>query len=282
MIRKVGVAGGGLMGAGIAQVAARSGHEVLLLEVDDTLLAAGLGRIGTWLDKALAKGKLSESERAETLSRLRGTTRREDLADRDLVVEAIVEKLPAKRELFTALDGICRAECIFASNTSSLSITELAAATDRRERFLGLHFFNPVPVMKLLELVRTVDSGEAALAEARAFGERLGKTVIEARDTPGFVVNRLLVPYLLDAIRALEAGVASREDIDAGMMLGCGHPMGPLSLVDFVGLDTTHHVAEIMFAEFKDARYAAPPLLGRMVQAGYLGRKSGRGFYEYD
>ncbi len=281
MISKVGVIGGGLMGAGIAQVAAQSGHEVILLEVDDELLNAGVSRICKWLDVAVAKGKLSEKGQADTLARLRGTTSRDDLADRELVIEAVSENLDSKQELFAALDGICRPECIFASNTSSLSITELAAATERRDRFVGLHFFNPVPVMKLIELVRTVDTSEETFIAARAFGDSLGKTVIAAGDTPGFVVNRLLVPFLLDAIRALESGVASKEDIDAGMALGCGHPMGPLALVDFVGLDTTLHVAEILFAEFKESRYAAPPLLRRMVRAGYLGKKSGRGFYSY-
>ena len=282
MLEKIGIAGGGLMGAGIAQVAAASGFEVLLLEVDAARVAAALAGIGGRLDREVAKGRLDAAGKAAALTRLVGTTRREDLADRDLVIEAITEKLPAKRELFAALDAICRPECIFASNTSSLAITALAAATQRRDRFVGLHFFNPVPVMKLVELVRTEAASEATFAQVRAFGESLGKTVVVAKDTPGFVVNRLLVPYLLDAIRALEAGVASKEDIDAAMKLGCGHPMGPLTLLDFVGLDTTQHVAEIMVAEFKDSRYAPPPLLQRMVAAGHLGRKSGRGFYSYD
>lgn len=282
MIETVGVAGGGLMGGGIAQATAAAGYRVLLLEVDDARLEAAIAGIGRRLAGAVAKGRIEEPARRESLARIGGTTRPEEFAACELVIEAISETLPAKRELLAALDGLCKPACIFASNTSSLSITELAAATRRRDRFVGLHFFNPVPAMKLVELVRTVDTSEATAATARAFGESLGKTVVAAADTPGFVVNRLLVPYLLDAIRALEAGVASREDIDAGMRLGCGHPMGPLALVDFVGLDTTHHVAEILFAEFKDPRYAAPPLLKRMVQAGYLGRKAGRGFYRYD
>ncbi len=282
MIEKLGVAGSGLMGAGIAQVAAQSGYEVRLLDVDEERVADGLARIEMWLGKAVEKDKLSEADKDAALARIAGTTRLEDLETCTLIIEAITESFEAKRELFTALHDICGQDCIFASNTSSLSITELGAASGRPERFVGLHFFNPVPVMQLVELVRTLDSADEVFAAAKTFGESLGKTVVVAQDTPGFVVNRLLIPYLLDAIRALEAGVASKEDIDAGMMLGCGYPMGPLTLVDFVGLDTTQHVAEIMFAEFKDARYAAPPLLRRMVQAGRMGKKSGRGFYDYE
>ncbi len=281
MINKVGIVGCGLMGAGIAQAAAQGGFETIMVDIDADLVANGRTRIDKSLAKGIDLGKLDEATRDETLARLSGSTDRNDLADCDLVIEAITEKLGAKHELFTALDKLCKPETILASNTSSLSITELSAATSRRDRFVGLHFFNPVPRMLLVELIRTVDTSDTTFEAAQAFGEAIGKTVIAAGDTPGFVVNRLLVPYLLDAIRALENGVATKEDIDAGMMLGCGYPMGPLALVDFVGLDTTLHVAEILFAEFKESRYAAPPLLRRMVRAGYLGRKSGRGFYEH-
>jgi len=282
MIRKVGVVGCGLMGSGIAQVAAQSGMETRMLDVSDERVALGRGRIEKMLAKAVEKGKLEEAARAGILGRLEGGTDLGALADCDFVIEAIIENLDAKKELFGKLDGLCKAETIFASNTSSLSITEMGAATRRPERFVGLHFFNPVPIMKLVEVVRTVATSEEVFETARAFGESLGKVVVAAKDSPGFVVNLLLVPYLLDAIRALENGVAGREDIDNGMKLGCGHPMGPLTLLDFVGLDTTYYIAEIMFDEFKDARYAAPPLLKRMVKAGWNGRKSGRGFYVYD
>ncbi len=280
-IRKIGVVGCGLMGSGIAQVAAQAGFETVVREVDAPTLERGLGRVRKFLDGGVEKGKLPAAERDATLARLRGTIQLEDLAGADLIVEAIVERLDAKRELFHALDGLVGASCIYASNTSSLSITELAAATRRPGRFVGLHFFNPVPIMKLVEVVRTLLLEESVYAEVKAFGERLGKTVVTAKDTPGFVVNRLLVPYLLDAIRMLEAGVATREDIDAGMTLGCGYPMGPLTLLDFVGLDTTYYIANILFEEFKEPLYAPPTLLKRMVMAGHHGRKSGRGFYEY-
>ncbi len=281
MIERVGVAGSGLMGAGIAQVAAQNGFDVTLLEVNEELLVAGRSRIEKWLGKAVEKGKLSTAEMTATLGRITGTTRFEDLADSDIVIEAITEKLQAKLDLFTKLNSVCQSKCLFASNTSSLPITEMGAGSGRPDRFLGLHFFNPVPVMQLVELIRSPATGTDAIDAAREFGEKLGKTVIATEDTPGFVVNRLLTPYLLDAIRALEAGVASEAEIDAGMTLGCGHPMGPLALADFVGLDTLRHISEVLFAAFKDPRYAAPPLLTRMVQAGYLGRKSGKGFFDY-
>ena len=281
-IQKVGVVGCGLMGSGIAQVAAQAGYETIVREVDEKTLERGMGRMKKFLDAGVEKGKMAAADRDGILSRLTGTTRLEDLAGCDLVVEAIVENLDAKRELFQALDGIVGPDCIYASNTSSLSITEMAATTRRPTRFVGLHFFNPVPLMKLVEVVRTLMLEESVYDEVKVFGEKVGKTVVTAKDTPGFVVNRLLVPYLLDAIRMLESGVASREDIDNGMKLGCGYPMGPLTLLDFVGLDTTYYIANILFEEFKEPLYAPPTLLKRMVLAGYLGRKSGRGFYEYD
>jgi 3-hydroxybutyryl-CoA dehydrogenase len=280
-IRKVGVVGCGLMGGGIAQVCAQSGFETVVREVTPELLDKGMARISGILDKDVSKGKLSAEARADAWARLKPTTELDALADCQIVVEAIVESLDAKRELFGALDALCPPETIFASNTSSLTIIEMAATTRRPDRFAGLHFFNPVPVMKLVEVVRSIASSDATIAALKEFGAALGKTVVEAKDTPGFIVNRLLVPYMLDAVRVLEAGVATREDIDEGMKLGCGHPMGPLTLLDFVGLDTTYYIANIMFEEFKEPRFAPPPLLKRMVLAGQFGRKSGKGFYDY-
>jgi 3-hydroxybutyryl-CoA dehydrogenase len=269
------------MGSGIAQVCAEAGFSVVVCEVSDELLQKGLNKIDSFLAKGVEKGKVTPERRAEVLERLRGTTRLETLSGCDLVIEAVVEKLSAKREVFQALDGICPSETIFASNTSSLSITELAAATRRPQRFVGLHFFNPVPLMKLVEVVRSPLTASEVFEEAVAFAGGLGKTAIRATDRTGFVVNRLLVPYLLDAIRALEEGVGSVTDIDEGMRLGCGYPMGPLTLLDFVGLDTTCSIADIMFDEFREKRFAPPPLLKRMVQAGLHGRKTGKGFYDY-
>jgi 3-hydroxybutyryl-CoA dehydrogenase len=280
-IKKVGVVGCGLMGSGIAQVCAEAGFDVVVREVGDELLKKGLGKIDSFLAKGVEKGKVTAERKAEVMGRLRGTTQLEDLSDRDLVIEAAVENIGLKRELFQALDAACGKEAIFASNTSSLSITEMGAATRRPERFVGLHFFNPVPLMKLVEVVRSPLTSPDVFEAAYAFAGKLGKQPIKASDKGGFIVNRLLVPYLLDAIRALEEGVGSIEDIDKGMVLGCGHPMGPLTLLDFVGLDTTYFIANIMFDEFHEKRFAAPPLLKRMVQAGLFGRKSGRGFYDY-
>ncbi len=280
-IKMVGICGCGLMGSGIAEVASKAGLRVVIREVNDDLLQKGLGRIDKSLSRAVKKGKLDESGKTEISGRIKGTTDIKDLADCDIVCEAIIENLDIKIALYRELDSIVKKEAIFASNTSSLSITEMGAATNRPQQFCGLHFFNPVPVMKLVEVVKTVATSDEAFETAKAFGEKLGKTVVSCGDSPGFVVNRLLVPYLLDAIRTLEAGVASKEDIDNGMKLGCGHPMGPLELTDFVGLDTTYYIAEILFDEFKDHHYASPPLLKAMVKAGYLGRKSGRGFYDY-
>jgi 3-hydroxybutyryl-CoA dehydrogenase len=280
-IQKVAVVGCGLMGSGIAQVAAHAGCDVIVREVSADLIEKGLKSIEKNLGRLVEKGTLSAADRDQARGRLRGTTKLEDLADRDLVIEAIIEQLPAKKELFGALDKICGPATVFASNTSSLTITEMATATKRPERFVGLHFFNPVPVMKLVEVVRTIATDPKVYEEMVAFGAKLGKVPVRAADKSGFIVNRLLVPYLLDAIRALEEGVGSIVDIDNSMKLGCGYPMGPLTLLDFVGLDTTYYIALIMFDEFRERRFAPPPLLKRMVLAGWNGRKSGRGFYDY-
>jgi 3-hydroxybutyryl-CoA dehydrogenase len=280
-IEKVGVVGCGLMGAGIAEICAKSGYDTIAREVNDELLAKGLDRIRRSLDKAVSKGKLEEDQKEEALGRLTGTTDLEALADCDLVVEAIVENLELKCELYTALDGIVKRSGVFASNTSSLTITELAMATNRTERFLGLHFFNPVPIMKLVEVVRTMMTDDQVFEQTKEFISSLGKEPVSCRDNSGFIVNRLLVPYLLDAIRGLEEGIGSVEDIDKAMQLGCGYPMGPLTLLDFVGLDTTYFIANIMFEEYREKRFAPPALLKQMVLAGRLGRKSGRGFYDY-
>jgi len=280
-IRKVGVVGCGLMGSGIAEVAAVSGFPTVVCEVSAELLDKGLKSIDKNLNRLGEKGTITEAAKGEIRGRLKGTTKVEDLKDCDVIIEAIIEQLPAKRELFAVLDAICPPATIFASNTSSLTITEIATATKRPQRFLGLHFFNPVPVMKLVEVVRTIATDAAVYEEIVTFGTKLGKTPVRAHDSTGFIVNRLLVPYLLDAIRALEEGVGSIEDIDSSMKLGCGHPMGPLTLLDFVGLDTTYYISQIMFEEFKERRFAAPPLLKRMVLAGWNGRKAGRGFYDY-
>jgi 3-hydroxybutyryl-CoA dehydrogenase len=280
-MKKVGVVGCGLMGSGIAQVCAEAGYDVVVREVSDELLKKGLGKIDAFLAKGVEKGKVTAERRQEVMGRLRGTTAVEDLKDCDIVIEAVVENLAAKHELFRALDALCPPATIFASNTSSLSVTEMASVTKRQDRFVGLHFFNPVPLMKLVEVVRSPLTSPEAFEAAYAFAQSLGKTPVRATDKSGFIVNRLLVPYLLDAIRALEEGVGSIEDIDRGMQLGCGHPMGPLTLLDFVGLDTTYFIANIMFDEFREKRFASPPLLKRMVQAGLHGRKSGKGFYDY-
>jgi 3-hydroxybutyryl-CoA dehydrogenase len=280
-IHKVGVVGCGLMGSGIAQVCAQAGFHTVVREVSAELIEKGLKGIEKNLARLVEKGTITEQAKGEIRSRLKGVTSLEELKDCDLIVEAIIEQLPAKRELFSALDAMCPAHTIFASNTSSLTITEIAAVTKRPQRFVGLHFFNPVPVMKLVEVVRTIATDPAVYEEMVSFGAKLGKTPVRAQDSGGFIVNRLLVPYLLDAIRALEEGVGSVVDIDNSMKLGCGYPMGPLTLLDFVGLDTTYYIAQIMFDEFKEKRFAAPPLLKRMVLAGWHGKKSGRGFYDY-
>ena len=280
-IEKLGVVGCGLMGSGIAQTAAQAGVQVTVREVSKELLDKGFASIDKSLGRLIQRGTLTVVERDAASNRLRGTTKLEELADCDMVIEAITEQIEAKKELFRSLDAVCPPRTIYASNTSSLSITEMAVATERRERFVGLHFFNPVPIMKLVEVIRTIATDRSVYEEVTAFAARLGKTAVRTSDRTGFVVNRLLVPYLLDAVRALEEGVASVPDIDQAMKLGCGHPMGPLTLLDFVGLDTTYYIANIMFDEFKERRFAPPPLLKRMVMAGWNGRKSGRGFYEY-
>ena len=283
-IRKVGVLGCGLMGAGIAQVSASAGFETVVREVSEDLIKKGFAGIEKSLAKFAEKGTITaQQQQQEIRSRLSGTTSFEDLADCDIIIEAIIENLEEKRSTYRQLDTICKPQTIFASNTSSLSITEMMTATspDRQRRFIGMHFFNPVPLMKLVEVVRTILTDEAVYNEAVEFGKTLGKVPVRASDKTGFIVNRLLVPYLLDAIRALEEGVGSIVDIDNAMKLGCGYPMGPLTLGDFVGLDTTYYIAEIMFNEFREKRFAPPPLLKRMVLAGLYGRKSGRGFYDY-
>lgn len=280
-IEKVGVLGCGLMGAGIAEVCARAGLETIVQEVEESLLDKGIGRIQRSLDKAVEKGKMEAGERESALERVTGTTNLDQLADCDLIIEAIVENIAEKAKAFAALDTLVKESAIFASNTSSLTITEIAMATSRTERFVGLHFFNPVPMMKLVEVVRTLMTADEVMETARGFIRTLGKEPVSCRDNSGFIVNRLLVPYLLDAIRALEEGVGSTEDIDKAMQLGCGYPMGPLTLLDFVGLDTTYYIANIMFEEYREKRFAPPPLLKKMVLAGRLGRKTGRGFYDY-
>jgi len=280
-IKKIGVVGCGLMGSGIAEVCARSGYDVVVREVNDELLQKGLERIRKSMAKGVQRGKLTQEEMDAALARIQGTTKMEDFAPCDLVIEAVVEKMEVKKQVFAELDAICPPHAILASNTSSLCITEMASATKRPDKVLGMHFFNPPPIMPLLELVRTILTSDETLQTAQEFGKSLGKTTVVAKDTPGFIVNLLLVPYLLDAVRALENGVATKEDIDTAIKLGLHHPMGPLTLLDFIGLDTTLYIAEAMYEEFKDPRYAPPPLLRRMVLAGHLGRKSGRGFYEY-
>ena len=280
-IQRVGVAGCGLMGSGIAEVAAKAGFDVVVSEVDENVLEAGKSRIVKSMNRAVEKEKLSPEARDEAWGRLSFTTSLTDMADRDLVIEAIVEDLAIKSELMGALDELTGPEAIFASNTSSLTITEIAAATSRPDRVVGLHFFNPVPVMKLVEVVRTIATDEEVFNAAYRFARDLGKEPIRAKDNSGFVVNLLLVPYMLDSIRQLERGVASVDDIDKGMMLGTGYPMGPFLLCDFVGVDTTYRIAEIMFEEYREARYAPPPLLKRLVALGRFGRKTGKGFYDW-
>ena len=280
-IEKLGVVGCGLMGSGIAQTAAQAGLQVTVREVSTELLDKGFANIDKSLSRLVQRGTLTAAEREAARNRLRGTTKVQELASCDMIIEAITEQLAAKKELFQALDKICAPQTIYASNTSSLSITEMAVATRRPDRFVGLHFFNPVPIMKLAEVIRTIATDPEVYEEVAALARRMGKTAVRTTDRSGFVVNRLLVPYLLDAVRALEEGVASIPDIDQAMKLGCGHPMGPLTLLDFVGLDTTYYIANIMFDDFKEHRFAPPPLLKRMVLAGWNGRKSGRGFYDY-
>jgi 3-hydroxybutyryl-CoA dehydrogenase len=280
-IRTVGVLGCGLMGSGIAQVAAGSGYRTIVREVNDAALQAGMGRIKKFLADGVAKGKVTEEAQNKTLGNLTGTTNTTDLKDCDIVIEAIVENLDEKRAIYQAVEGVVKPETILVSNTSSLCITELASATKRPDKFGGLHFFNPVPLMKLVEVIRALTTSDETNATLTEFATSLGKEPIAAPDRPGFIVNRLLVPYLLDAIREYERGLGTIEDIDKGMKLGCGYPMGPFTLLDFVGLDTTYYIANIMFEEFREPRFAPPPLLKRMVLAGHHGRKTKRGFYTY-
>lgn len=280
-IEKVGVVGCGLMGSGIAEVAAKAGFDVVVREVSEEFIEAGRKRIEKSLARAVDKGKLEPKDRDDTLARLDFSIDLAGLAECDLVIEAIVESMEAKNELFSTLDGLCGSETIFASNTSSLTITDMAAATKRPDRVVGLHFFNPVPVMKLVEVVRTIATSDDAFDAAFSFAKDLGKQPIAAKDNSGFVVNLLLVPYMLDAIRHLERGVASIEDIDRAMTLGLGYPMGPFTLCDFVGIDTLYRISEIMFDEYREERYAPPPLLKRIVSMGRYGKKAGKGFYDW-
>lgn len=279
-IKKVGVLGCGLMGSGIAQVSATAGFNVTVLEAEQKFLDKGFAGIEKSLAKFAEKGNLKESPDA-VRGRLKGTLKKEDLADCDIVVEAIIENLQEKRKMYATLDAIVKKDAIFASNTSSISVTEMMTATKRPERFVGLHFFNPVPLMKLVEVVRTIATADDVYETAYDFGKKLGKVPVRTSDKTGFIVNRLLVPYLLDAIRAYEEGVGSIPDIDNAMKLGCGYPMGPFTLLDFVGLDTTYYITHVMYDEFKERRFASPPLLKRLVMAGWYGRKTGKGFYDY-
>ncbi len=280
-IKTVGVVGCGLMGSGIVELIARRGYPVIVREVNEDLLSSGLRRLDASMARGVERNKLSAADRDAARTRIKGTTRIADLAGVDLAIEAAVENLDLKKQIFKELDEVTRPDVILASNTSSLAVMQMASATRRPSHVLGMHFFNPVPVMPLLEMVRTFLTSEETYRAARQFGEGLGKQVIVSKDAPGFIVNALLVPFLLDAVRMYENGFATREDIDTGITLGLNHPMGPLTLLDFVGLDTTLFIADAMYEELKDPRYAAPALLRRMVTAGYMGKKSGRGFYDY-
>ena len=284
-MKKVGVLGCGLMGSGIAQVCAMAGFDVTVLEVERKLLDKGFAGIekslAKFAERPVEKGGITGQQKDAALARLKGTTNKVDLANCDIVIEAIIESVPQKKEMYAAIDGIVKKDAVFASNTSSISITELMTATKRPERFIGLHFFNPVPLMKLVEVVRTIATADDVYETAYTFAKKLGKVPVRTSDKTGFIVNRLLVPYLLDAIRAYEEGVGSIEDIDNAMKLGCGYPMGPFTLLDFVGLDTTYYITHVMYEEFKERRFASPPLLKRLVMAGWYGRKSGKGFYDY-
>jgi 3-hydroxybutyryl-CoA dehydrogenase len=284
-INKVGVLGCGLMGSGIAQVSAMAGHEVVVLEAEQKFLDKGFAGIEKSLaklsEKPADKGGISADQKAAALGRLKGTTNKLELADCDIIIEAIIENVEIKKKTFAELDGIVKKDAIFATNTSSISVTELMSATKRPERFIGLHFFNPVPLMKLVEVVKTIATSPEVFDAAVEFGKKVGKVPVRTSDKTGFIVNRLLVPYLLDAIRAYEEGVGSISDIDNAMKLGCGYPMGPFTLLDFVGLDTTYYITSVMYDEFKERRFASPPLLKRLVLAGWYGQKTGKGFYDW-
>jgi len=280
-IKRVGIVGCGLMGAGIVQVCAQSGYQVVVSEINDMLLNRGLASINAALSKSVEKGKLSQADKDATLSRIKGTTSTKDFAECDLMIEAAIENMDLKKKIFAELDKICPKHAILATNTSCLSIIDMAMATTRPDRVLGIHFFNPAPVMKLMEIVRTVATSDETFETGKEFGRSLGKTVVAAKDAPGFIVNRLMTPFLLNAIRMLEAGVATREDIDTAINLGLNHPMGPLALADLIGLDTVFFIASAIYEEFKDPQYAPPILMKKMLAAGWLGRKTGKGFYEY-
>ncbi len=281
-IKRVGVVGCGAMGSGITQVCAQSGYQVVVSEINDELLNKGLTAISNFLAKSVAKGKLSQQDKDSTLARIKGTTNTDDFSDCDLIIEVAVENMGLKKKVFTELDKICPKHTILATNTSCLSIIDIAMVTSRPDKVVGVHFFNPVPLMQLLEIVRTIATSDETLETAQDFGRSLGKSIVTAQDVPGFIVNRLMAPFLLDAIRMLEAGVASREDIDTAIKLGLNHPMGPLALSDLIGLDVVLFIVNAIYEEFKDQRFAAPPLLKKMVTAGWLGRKTGKGFYEYN
>ena len=281
-IKRVGVVGCGAVGSGITQVCAQSGYPVVVSEINDELLNKGLTSISNFLAKSMEKGKLSQQDKDSTLARIKGTTNIKDFGDCDLIIEAAIENMELKKKIFAELDKTCPKQAILATNTSCLSIIDMATVTGRPDKVLGVHFFNPVPLMQLLEIVKTVATSDETLEAAKGFGKSLGKTVVIAQDVPGFIVNRLMTPFLLDAIRMLEAGVASREDIDTAINLGLNHPMGPLVLSDLVGLDVVLFIVDAIYEEFKDPRFAAPPLLRKMVTAGWLGRKTGKGFYEYN
>jgi 3-hydroxybutyryl-CoA dehydrogenase len=284
-IKTVGVLGCGLMGSGIAQVAATAGFDVVVLEQEQKFLDKGFAGIEKSLsrlvERGAEKGGITAEQKKDAQARLKGTTSMQELTDRDIIIEAIIENVAEKRHIYTLLDSRVKADCIFATNTSSICVAELMTATKRPERFVGLHFFNPVPMMKLVEVARTIATAPEVFETAVEFGRKLGKVPVRTVDKPGFIVNRLLVPYLLDAIRAYEEGVGSIADIDESMKLGCGYPMGPFTLLDFVGLDTTYYITHVMYDEFKERRFASPPLLKRLVLAGWYGRKTGKGFYDY-
>ncbi len=280
-IKKVGVVGCGLMGSGIAQVCAQSGYQVVVSEIDEELLNKWLASISLFLTRNVRKGKVSQAEKDATLARIKGTTNTKDFGDCDLIIEAALEKMDVKKKIFAELDKICSKDAILATNTSCLSIIDMATATTRKEKVLGMHFFNPVPSMKLLEIVKTIATSDETLEIALEFGKSIGKTTIVAPDTPGFIVNRLLIPFMFDACRMLEAGLATKEDIDTGVRLGLGHPMGPLTLADLTGMDTNLFIANSIYEETKDPTCAPPVILKKMVAAGWLGRKTGKGFYEY-
>jgi len=280
-IKKVGVVGCGAMGSGIIQVCAQSGYQVVVSEINDELLTKGLALINSVLTKSVDRGKISQQDKETILNRIKGTTSTKDFYDCDLVIEAATENMKLKKKIFAELDKICPEHAILASNTSCLSITDMAMATNRPDRVLGLHFFNPAPIMKLLEIIKTTATSDKTLKVSRDFGNSLGKTVVIAQDTPGFIVNRLMVPFLLNAICMLEAGIATREDIDTAINLGLSHPMGPLALADFIGLDVVFAIANAIYQDFKEPQYAPPALLKKMVANGWLGRKTGKGFYEY-